>query len=122
VGLFWKHASLAACRAAKPSFISMAHSLWRAIGHVSALEPTSKAGVSAGPLLSGEVGSDAEGHVVALDPSWMAGRGPEILGMWQLQSPPRQRGGVQSLGHVAGLEPSLSREAGSGATVARGTA
>jgi hypothetical protein len=33
-----------------------------------------------------------------------------------------QRGGVQSLGHVAVPEPSLSRKAGSGVAVSRGSA
>jgi hypothetical protein len=49
------------------------------MGHVSALEPTTEVGVvqsrrtraSAGSLLSGEVGSSAEGHVVVPDPFWM---------------------------------------------------
>jgi hypothetical protein len=44
------------------------------MGHVSASEPTSEVGavcswgarVSAGALLCGEAGSDAEGHVAAL--------------------------------------------------------
>jgi hypothetical protein len=61
--------------ATKPSFISTAHGRWRAMGHVSAPEPTSEADavrsrmmrVSAGPLLSGETGSGAEGCVAAPD-------------------------------------------------------
>jgi hypothetical protein len=116
--------------AAKPSFISTAHGLWRAMRHVSAPEPTSEAAavrsqracVSAGPLLSGEVGSTVEGHMVVPDPSWMARQGPEPLGTWQCPSPPRWRGVVQSPGHVAPSEPSLSWEAGFGAEVADGSA
>jgi hypothetical protein len=75
--------------------------------------------VSARPHLSGEVGPGAEGRVAALDPSWMARRGSEPLGTWQCWSPPRWKGGVQSLGHVATSEYSQSREVGSGAAVAR---
>jgi hypothetical protein len=70
----------------------------------------------------------------------MVRRGPEPQDMWQHRSPPRQRGGVQSLracgsagarlgggagsralGQVAALEPSLSREAGFGTAVAFGS-
>jgi hypothetical protein len=65
--------------------------------------------------------------------------GPRPQDTWQRQTAPRQRRGVQSpgtrgsvgpllgrgvgsraLGHVAALEPSLSREAGSRAAVAHG--
>jgi hypothetical protein len=60
--------------------------------------------------------------VAASDPSWIVRRGPEPLGMCQRHSPLRRRGGVRSLGHVATPEFSLSREAGSGAVVARGSA
>jgi hypothetical protein len=95
--------------AAKLYFISMGHGLWIAMGHVSALEPTSKAGtvlsrrtrVSVGSLLNGEVGSNAEGRVSAPDPSWMAG-------------------GIRSLRQMAAPEPSLSREVGFSTAVARG--
>jgi hypothetical protein len=45
----------------------------------------------------------------------------EPLGTWQRRSPPRQRGGVQSLGHVTAPKPSLSKEAGFGAVVACGS-
>jgi hypothetical protein len=115
--------------AAKPSFISMTHSLWRAMGHVSAPEPTSEVGavrsrrmrISAGPLLSGEAGFDVERRMTVSDPSWMVKGGLEPLGTWQRRSPPRRRGGVLSLRHVAASEPSLSREAGSDAAVARGS-
>jgi hypothetical protein len=73
--------------AAMSSSISTAHGPWRAMGHVSALEPTTEVGVvrsqstcvSAGSLLSSEVGSGAEEHMAALDPSWMV-RG----GVWSL--------------------------------------
>jgi hypothetical protein len=68
------------------------------------------------------VGSGAEGRVAEPDLSWMVRWGLGPLGMWQHQSPPRRRDGVKRLGHVAAPEPSLSREAGSGATVARGSA
>jgi hypothetical protein len=62
--------------AAKSSSISMAHGLWSATGHASALEPTSEVDVvqsrrpciSVGPLLSGEARSDAEGLTTAPDP------------------------------------------------------
>jgi hypothetical protein len=47
----------------------------------------------------------------------MVRRGQEHLGRWQHRSPPKQRGGVWSLGHMAAPEPSLSRDAGSGAVV-----
>jgi hypothetical protein len=99
------------------------------MGHVLAPEPTSEAGavwsrwthVSVGPLLSGEAGLSAEGRMAATDPSWMMRQGPEPLGMWQRQNPPKRRGGVWSLGHMAVPEPSLRREEGSCATVARGS-
>jgi hypothetical protein len=96
---------------------------------MSASEPTTKVGavrcrrthVSVGSLLSSEVRSDAKGHMAASDPSWMAREGPEPLGMWQRRSPPRKKGGVWSLRHVAVLEPSLSREVVSGTAVACGS-
>jgi hypothetical protein len=47
----------------------------------------------------------------------MVRRGPDPQDTWQCQTPPRRRGGVRSLGHMAMLEPSLSREAGSSAAV-----
>jgi hypothetical protein len=78
--------------------------------------------VSAGPLLSGEAGSGAEGCVAVPDPSCMVRRGPKSLDTWQRWSPPRRRGGVQSLKHVAASGPSLSKKAGSDAVVARGSA
>jgi hypothetical protein len=78
--------------------------------------------VSAGALFGGEAESGAEGRIAVSDSSWMVRRGPEPLGTWQHRSPPRRRGGVRSLGHVAASEPSLSKEAGSGAAVARGNA
>jgi hypothetical protein len=99
------------------------------MGHMSAPESTTEAGevrsrrthASARYLLSSEARSSAEGRVVGLDPSWMARGDLEPLGMWRHQSPPRQRGGIQSLGHVVVPEPSLGREVGSGTMVARGS-
>jgi hypothetical protein len=103
---YWRHGNAQTCLgntrallhavAAKPSFISVAHGLWRSMEHVSALEPTSKAGavrsqrtrVSARPLLNGEARS-------VPDPSWMVKRGSGASG------------------HVVVPEPTLSREAGS---------
>jgi hypothetical protein len=78
--------------------------------------------VSVGALCSGEAGSGTEGRVAASDPSWMVRQGPEPLATWQHWSPPRRRGGVRSLGHVAALESSLSREVGSSDAVACGSA
>jgi hypothetical protein len=100
--------------AAKPTFISMAHGLWRAMGHVLALKPTSEVGavwsrrarVSAGPLLSGKAGSGVKRCVVAPDPSQMVRQGLKPLGTWQRWSPPRWRRGIWSLGHVAAPVPS----------------
>jgi hypothetical protein len=60
--------------------------------------------------------------VAAPEPSWMVRRGSEPQDTWQCRTPPRRKGGVRSLRHVATSEPSLSREAGSGAVVARGSA
>jgi hypothetical protein len=58
------------------------------------------------------------GRVVALEPSWMVRQCPEPQNTWQHRTPPSQRGGVWSLGHVAMLEPSLSIEVGSCAAAA----
>jgi hypothetical protein len=52
----------------------------------------------------------------------MARQGPEPQDTWQHRSPPRRRDGSRALGHVATSEPSVSREVGSGAGVARGSA
>jgi hypothetical protein len=78
--------------------------------------------MSASEPPKGEAGSDAERRVAAPEPSWMARQGPEPLGTLQCQSPPRRKGGVQSLGHMEASEPSLSRGAGYGAAVARASA
>jgi hypothetical protein len=67
------------------------------MGHVSAPDPTSEAGVvyslrtrvSARPLLSDVAGSGAEGHMVESYPSWTVRRGLEPLGTWQRRSPTR---------------------------------
>jgi hypothetical protein len=110
---YWRHGNAQTCLgntraslhavAAKPSFISIAHGLWRSMGHVSTLEPTSKASavqsrrtrVSARPLLNSEAGS-------VPDPSWM------------------ERGGSGASRHVVVPEPTLSREVGFGTVVAHG--
>jgi hypothetical protein len=63
--------------AVKPSFISAAHGPRRAMGHVSAPESTTEAGVvqsqrshvSAGSLLMSKAGSGVVGRMVASDPS-----------------------------------------------------
>jgi hypothetical protein len=73
--------------AAKSSFISTSHDMWRAMSHVSAPEPTSEAGavrsrrtrVSARPVLSDEVRFGAEGRVATPDPSWMVG---QVQSLW----------------------------------------
>jgi hypothetical protein len=65
----------------------MAHDPWKAMGYVSAPEPTTEVGavqsqrmcVSVGSHLSGEAGSGAEGRMVVMDPSWMV-RG--VLSLW----------------------------------------
>jgi hypothetical protein len=57
-----------------------------------------KTRVSTGALLGGVVGSDVEGHMVASEPSWMVRWGLEPQYTWLCRSPPRQRGGVQSVG------------------------
>jgi hypothetical protein len=87
------------------------------------------------------VRSGALGHVVVSDPSEVEVRSLELWDMWQRRTAPRRRCGVWSLGthgsvgpllgrgvesgalgHMTALEPSLSREAGSGAAMARGSA
>jgi hypothetical protein len=67
-----------------PFQLSLLLSLWlmahRAMGHMSAPEPTTKAGVvwrqrtrvSAESLLIGKAGFGVEGRVAASDPSWMS--------------------------------------------------
>jgi hypothetical protein len=64
--------------AVMPSFISIAHDPWRAMGHMSALEATSEA-----------VQSGAEGCVSASEPSIAVRRGLVLRDVWQRRSPPR---------------------------------
>jgi hypothetical protein len=73
--------------AAKPFFISMAHDPWRAMGHMSALEPSSE-----------------------------VGRGLEPMDACQHRSPPRRRGGVQCRGMCGSAGALLDGEAGFGAS------
>jgi hypothetical protein len=55
-------------------------------------------------------------YAAAPEPTFEAGQGTELEDTWQRQSPPRQRGEVQSHGTRGGSGARLSREAWSRAT------
>jgi hypothetical protein len=74
-------------RASRPFFIPVAHSLLRAVGHVTAPK-----------LSTGEAESGVLSHVVAPEPSLAGRQGPELRGTWQHRSPSLLGGGVRGRG------------------------
>jgi hypothetical protein len=121
---------------AKPFFIPIVHSPSEAVdtwqhqssplrnaepqtmGHVAAPELPSQEGRArshgthggTGAHFGKEARSGATVHVVALEPTYVGRRGPELRDTWQRQRSPQQRGKVRGHGTCGGTRAHLCRE------------